>query len=95
MILGSLIHWVDKLAIYSDEILIVFIIGVPILINFLCLFVWETYPGIGWFAFSVKDVSIKIRLLSFILFICALFFLPGLNKLWGLLTLCLLIFGKE
>jgi len=33
------------------------------------LFIEKTFPGKGWFAFSVKDVDIKIRALSFFLFI--------------------------
>ena len=84
----------DKFSLYYTIALILLIIVAPILLNFFCLFVWEAYPGIGWFSFSVRDVSMKIRIFSFLVFSGCLP-LPGWHKLWGMVAFCLLIFGKK
>lgn len=76
-----------------DNIILFFLVIIaPIVVNFFCLFIWEAYPGIGWFSFSVRSVSPKVRLLSFILF-SGLLCLPGWQKLYSLVAFCLLIFG--
>jgi len=84
----------DKFSLYYTIALILLIIVAPILLNFFCLFVWEAYPGIGWFSFSVRNVSIKTRILSFLVFTGCLP-LPGWNKLYCMIAFCLLIFGKK
>jgi len=37
------------------------------------LFIEKVFPGKGWFAFSVEDVDIKVRILSFSLFMAGIF----------------------
>ena len=44
-----------------------------IILLFWVLFVEKTFPGRGWLVFSVKDVDIKVRVLSFLLFIATIF----------------------
>lgn len=67
---------------FSHVVVLIFLLS-PMVINFLCLFVWEAYPGVGWYAFSVSDVSLKIRLLVFIWF-CGGLLLPSWFKLSSL-----------
>lgn len=59
------------------------------------LFIAEVFSGIGWFSFSVKDVSLKIRLLCFLLFILSMIFAFATNRLvasiLGVIGFCLLI----
>lgn len=37
------------------------------------LFFVEAFPGKGWFAYSIKEVDLKIRFLCFILLIAGMF----------------------
>ena len=73
-------------------------IAVPaffIILFFWLLFIEKTFPGKGWFAFSIKDVDIKVRILSFFLFIGGMFCVFIDKRLFaGILAgtaLCLLI----
>lgn len=54
------------------EIIDIIVPSFFIIILFWLLFIEETFPGRGWFAFSVKDVDIKVRILSFFLFIAGM-----------------------
>lgn len=40
-----------------------------LVVVFWLLFIAKTIPGIGWDAYSIKDVPIDVRIFSFILFV--------------------------
>ena len=52
-----------------DVVAVIFFVG----LLFWLIFIEEGFPGKGWFAFSVQDVDIKVRIISFLLFIGGMF----------------------
>lgn len=70
------------------------------LLLFYLLFIAEAFPGFGWFSFSVKEVSIKLRVVSFILYgIGAVSKMTDAYPLIGIISIisafCILIFCRD